>query len=150
MKTMKMMMGVGSVGLAIVAGMITLDDVEPETSAVSEIETSTASVDEAEADRRSARIFRIAANEPSLSYDEIETLVEQTDQMREQVGEHGELDLGEAVRQRLADVEIDEGEAMTWFRDHRELFGQRSFEQSRHTVERLIAIEQVREQLAGP
>ena len=148
----KMMMMV-SVGLVIAAGVSVLDRDEPsgvatrEADAGAPAESAAASADDA-AKRRATRIFRIAAQNPGLRYDEAETLVEQSDQMREQVDELGEQDLGDAIRERLAEVEVDEGEAVAWFQAHREVFGSRSFEQSRHTVERLIAIERVREEFA--
>ncbi|MEM9458209.1 MAG: hypothetical protein AAGF11_28800 [Myxococcota bacterium] len=151
MKTMNKVMMVVSVGLVVAAGASVLDRDEPRevanNAATAPAESAIASADHA-ATRRATRIFRIAAQNPGLRYDEAETFVEQSDQMREQVQDAGETDLGDAIRQRLAEVEIDEGEAVAWFQANREIFGSRSFEQSRHTVERLMAIERVREEFA--
>ncbi|MBA2592107.1 MAG: hypothetical protein M3495_10270 [Pseudomonadota bacterium] len=48
-----------------------------------------------------------------------------------------------SLQQRIAAVDIDEAEARAFYSAHCSAFGRRSFEESRLTVERLLALEQI-------
>ena len=92
------------------------------------------------------RQFAAMLNAPGRSAQEHLRLLEQSDAIREQLAEGGEDDVGVAMRSRLRDVEVSNEEARQWFDEHRETFGTRSFEQSRYAIDRLIAIERVRDE----
>lgn len=99
----------------------------------------------AEAPRVSAkRKFAALLAAPERSPQDSEALLLQSDSIRAQLEEQGEVDVGAAMRTRLREVEVEEDDARAWFEEHRETFGARSFAQSRQAIERLIAIEQVR------
>ena len=54
---------------------------------------------------------------------------------------------GEALRSALRHAPVSQEEEVAYFNGHRDLFGDRSFEQSRHTIQRLIRIEKLQESL---
>lgn len=99
-------------------------------------------------DSRAARIFDMAAMRPDMPYGTMSRLADDSDRIRERLGSSDDEAVGRAVRQRLRDVHVSEQEARKWYAEHREIFGRRSFEESRFSVERLVAIERVRAELA--
>ena len=92
------------------------------------------------------RRFAAMLSAPGRSAQERRRLLEQSDTIREQLAEEGEEDVGAAMRSRLREVEVSKEDAREWFDEHRETFGSRSFEHSRYAIDRLIAIERVREE----
>ena len=55
---------------------------------------------------------------------------------------------GEALRNALRTTPVSRVEALAYFETHRDLFGDRSFEQSQHTIQRLIRIDKIEAKLA--
>lgn len=93
------------------------------------------------------RRFDAAALAPNIPDEERRALLEESDEIRHELEAQGEQDVGSALRSRLHDAEVSEAEARAWYAEHRELFGQRSFEQSKRSIEQLVAIAKVREEL---
>ncbi len=137
--------GIGALALATIAVVSVLGRPAPDTAVPTETSAVESSGEQVEVDSRRRFDALLAGSQRSASEDE--ALLARSDAMRSALEERGEEDIGAAIRTRLRDVEVDEASARAWFEAHREVFGARSFEQSRHSVERLIAIERVREDL---
>ncbi|MHC4893639.1 MAG: hypothetical protein ACYTFV_09790 [Planctomycetota bacterium] len=118
---------------------------------------ATSLVDEDVADRGAQeqqlrRAFEIAVLEPTLERHEVETLVAQSDRVREDLEgstaeDAGETSVGDHVRRLLEEAKSTDTEALALYQAERELFGGRSFEQSRATIDRLLAIRAVQAEL---
>lgn len=95
------------------------------------------------------RIFNAVASTPHMSKVRRDHWLEQSDRIRDRL-EHdgGPDDIGKLVRARLHEVDVSDEDAQAWYDEHRSLFGERSFAQSRRAVERMIAISKVREELS--
>ena len=59
----------------------------------------------------------------------------------------GVEDVGDEVHRRLNAVQPTDDQLQSWFESHPEHFGERSFEQSRDVLTRLVAIDMVRADL---
>ena len=93
------------------------------------------------------RTLDLLTIEPSLGRREVATLLADSDLVRAEVRAQGEEDVGQAVLSRLAAVQVSEADARAYYDQQRALFGSRSFEESRYTVEQLLAIERTRAEL---
>lgn len=82
--------------------------------------------------------------------DEVARWMEQSDQIREALHARGVTNVGRYIRRRLNKIEPTEGDLRAYYREHRSVFGQRSFEDSRNAPKRLVAIRLLREELGIP
>ncbi len=102
---------------------------------------------------REARIFELAAHAPRLSSEEIQRLIVESDRIVARVSkdlpeaETEAADVGAEVRHRLREVHVSDEEALAYFHENLELFGQRSFDDSRSSIDRLVALRKVWEEL---
>jgi hypothetical protein len=102
-----------------------------------------AAVDADAASRRAARVARMMLEAPSLDSQQAGELADRSDRMVERLAARGEPD----VRRMLRTTVVSEADARAYFEEHRALFGGRSFEASRLSVDRLVAIERVSAEL---
>jgi hypothetical protein len=95
------------------------------------------------AHKRAARITRMMLEDPALDRDEAGKLADRSDRMEARLAADGEPD----VRRMLRDTHVSEQDARAYLDEHRALFGGRSFEASRLSIDRLLAIERVSSEL---
>jgi hypothetical protein len=95
------------------------------------------------AHQRAARVTRMMLADPALDRHEAGKLADRSDRMEARLPVAGEPD----VRRMLRDMHVSEQDARAYFDEHRALFGGRSFEVSRLSIDRLVAIERVSAEL---
>jgi len=104
-----------------------------------------------------SRALELLVHEPTLTGHELRSLLRKSRHYqgtnpgtsvesleREEAGDSP----GEALRSALRHEPVSPAEETAYFNANRTLFGDRSFEQSRHTIQRLIRIEKVGEKFA--
>lgn len=99
---------------------------------------------------RTRRVLDAVATAPEMAHARRLALLDASDRIRHRLTEEegdDEPDVGATIRSRLREVDVPEAEARAWYEDNRPMFGERSFEQSRTSIERLIAVDRVREEL---
>lgn len=74
-------------------------------------------------------------------------LLDQSDQLRDRLDHQGVDDASADIRARLAQADPTEAQRHAFFDANRRLFGERSYEQSAWSVEQLVRIQLVRDQL---
>jgi hypothetical protein len=102
-----------------------------------------AAASSAAAQQRAARVARMMLENPALDSDSAGKLADESDRLKARLEEMGEPD----VRRMLRDTRVGEAEARAYFAEHRAVFGGRSFEASRLSIDRLVAIERVKARL---
>ncbi len=95
------------------------------------------------------RAHRIAAERPDLDRERIAAELSRSDAIVGALHAQGVEDIGDEVHRRINAVRPSDEELLAWFEAHPEHFGDRSFEQSREVLTRLVAIEQVQGELEG-
>jgi hypothetical protein len=95
------------------------------------------------AGQRASRVARMMLENPALDSDTAGKLADESDRLKARLDAAGEPD----VRRMLRETRVTEAEARAYFDQHRAVFGERSFEASRLSIDRLVAIEQVRAKL---
>ena len=78
---------------------------------------------------------------------DVEERMDASDALVARLTAQGEGDVGEAIAVRLAGATVSDAEARALFESNRGRFGGRSLEQSRTSMERLIRIHKVRDEL---
>ena len=136
----RMFFGPAAVCVAVVA-LIALAGREPP------VEKITPATDALHDGHKALRRLDTAATAPNLTRSRQEVLLTQSDDIRSELEREGNGDAGRALRKRLRSVQISEEDARAWYEEHRSLFGDRSFAQSRVPIERLLAIARVRDEL---
>ncbi len=96
-----------------------------------------------------SRAFRLAAERPDLDRTTIDAQLAESDSIVAALNAQGVEDVGDEVHRRLNAVQPSDEDLLAWFEAHPEHFGDRSFEQSRDVLARLVAIEQVQADLKG-
>ena len=87
-------------------------------------------------DARRSRVHQLLLHDPGLTPARAEALVDASDCI-------GEVD----VSRRMAELELTDAERRAFFEENAELFGGRSYRQSARTVDALLRIRIVREEL---
>lgn len=96
------------------------------------------------------RLFSLAASTRSSDVGALRDLAARSDQARDGLSEREARDFGHHVRQRLHETVVGEEEARAYHAAHAELFGGRSFEASRQSIDRLVAIDRMLAELSEP
>ena len=84
-----------------------------------------------------------------LDPDEVVALLAENDAVRQRFGWTTEAEVPLAVLDRLRTTRVSDEDLHGWFVEHADLFGGRTFTESRGAVERLVRIEKVRAELGG-
>ena len=104
-----------------------------------------------------SRALELLVHEPTLTGHELRLLLRKPSHYQDThpvasvengEGEGAGDSLGEALRSALRREPVSSAEETAYFNANRDLFGDRSFEQSRHTIQRLIRIDKVAEKFA--
>ena len=105
-----------------------------------------------------ARALELIVHEPTLTGHQLRSLLQKSRHYQESElmlmtrgeseGEGGVVSQGEWMRSALRNEPVSIEEETAYFHSNRTLFGDRSFEQSRHTIQRLIRIEKVEAKFA--
>jgi hypothetical protein len=95
------------------------------------------------AQQRASRVARMILENPALDSDGAGKLADESDRLKARLEARGEPD----VRRMLRDTRVSEAEARAYFDEHRAVFGGRSFEASRLSIDRLVALERVNAKL---
>lgn len=99
------------------------------------------------ADQRS-RAFRIHNARPDLSPAEVTQRIEASDAAIAALEAEGTDDISEEIHTRLRDIEVTDEARLAFYEAHRDdIFGGRSYERARPTIDRLIRIRAVRSEL---
>ena len=96
---------------------------------------------------RAAALLLTAAD--PLTIDVVASM-DASDALAARLRAQGESDAGPALARRLSEATVSDSEARAFFDANRAVFGGRSLEQSRPSVDRLIRIHKVREDLGIP
>jgi hypothetical protein len=113
------------------------------TDAPVEPSRGTTAASSAAAQQRGSRVARMILENPALDSDSAGKLADESDRLKARLEATGEPD----VRRMLRDTRVSEAEARADFDEHRAVFGGRSFEASRLSIDRLVAIERVKARL---
>ncbi len=70
-------------------------------------------------------------------------LVERSDRFREETERQGLVDLDLELRHEIRDTTVTDAELRRYFEEHRSHFGERTFEESRRSLEQLVRLERV-------
>ncbi len=97
--------------------------------------------------QRSKRLFDMVMTSPNRDYRELEMLAADSDHLTAAVDDETDKDVGQTIRAQLRAVQVTEAEARSYFEANRQIFGNRSFLESRDAIERLIAIERVQQNI---
>lgn len=99
------------------------------------------------------RLLAVLSVAPELHVDTAKALMAASDQARERaedlalLEEGVESNPGAVIRQAFNAVENSEGELLAYFETNQHLFGRRTFEQSRYSVDRLLRVQKTRAHL---
>lgn len=97
------------------------------------------------------RAFEVATSAPTMPLDDVEALLERSDEVRRTLAEAGITDVGQEVWDRLQSMEVSHAERLAFYAENRyTIFGGRSYEESAMSVDRLVRIRKVRATLEGP
>lgn len=98
-------------------------------------------------DLRTTRAFELRSIRPSLGDEETRQLLDQSDGVVEGLNAQGVLDIPVELRQRLAQSAPTEAERQEYFAANAHIFGGRSYAESMWTVDQLLRIQRVRDEL---
>jgi len=100
------------------------------------------------------RAFQLAALAPDLAPDAVDASLERSDAWVDHLHDEGVDDIGAELTRRLEAAGPTEAQARAFYDAHRDLFGQRSFQASRHAIDQLCRIRAVQaalnEGVGGP
>ena len=120
--------------------------IPPQTPSLNETTARTTDSEEAQARRRVERLWMV---DPCLSQEEVEALIEESDRFEAALADAGVTDADLFLRHEIARVEVSEEELYEYYESQRERFGDRSFEESRSSLESLVRLRKVRETYGG-
>lgn len=89
----------------------------------------------------------ILAVDPSIERVRAEELIAESDRIIDDSNEPGTESIGHRIRRSLQEPGVSDSDALAYFERERELFGRRSFEESRFVIDQLVTIERLRREL---
>ena len=93
------------------------------------------------------RVYEMIAMAPDVAYDDAVAMAQATDRLRERADDSSPETPSEALRTRLRTMKVPEAEIVAYYESHPDVFGARTFAQSRRAAEMLVRIERLQGQL---
>lgn len=103
-----------------------------------------------ESPSRQVRGFDVMMSAPGWSPERVESSLAASDDVIQRLREKGEEGSAEALRRRIESATPTEPELHEFYEANLERFGERSFEASRQSVDQLVRIQRVRNELGAP